>query len=87
MIIGRVRGRVQGVWFRRHVAEVARRVLVNGYARNLPDGSVEVLLAGDDGAVSRVRTAVEEGPPGARVDAVEWRPAEGLPAPVGFEVL
>lgn len=87
MIVGHVRGKVQGVWFRRHVADAALRERVSGHARNLPDGSVEVLLAGAEGAVARVRAAVEEGPPRSRVVSVTWRPAGEMPAPQGFEVL
>ncbi len=87
MIVGHVRGKVQGVWFRRHVADAALREGVSGHARNLPDGSVEVLLAGAEGAVARVRAAVEEGPPRSRVVSVTWRPAGEMRAPQGFEVL
>ena len=39
-------GRVQGVGFRWQVREVARKHECTGYARNLPDGSVELLVEG-----------------------------------------
>src|SRR5690606_10361094 len=70
-----------------HVADAALREGVSGHARNLPDGSVEVLLAGSEAAVARVRAAVEQGPPRSRVESVEWRPAGEMPAPAGFAVL
>ncbi|HZL86426.1 MAG TPA: acylphosphatase, partial [Candidatus Krumholzibacteria bacterium] len=38
-----VRGRVQGVGFRVFVAQQAHQLGVRGYARNQPDGSVEVV--------------------------------------------
>jgi acylphosphatase len=64
-----VRGLVQGVGFR---VAVARRAFgVAGWARNLRDGGVEVVLEGEPEAVARVEALVREGPRGARVDEVE----------------
>lgn len=39
-------GRVQGVGFRYRVSTIAKRLPVTGYVRNLPDGSVEVIVEG-----------------------------------------
>lgn len=72
-VIGVVRGRVQGVFFRRHVQGIAATNAVRGYARNLPNGSVEVLLCGTEKDVAQVQKAVEMGSPSARVEAVAWR--------------
>jgi len=47
-----VGGRVQGVFYRATVAGRARELGVRGYARNLPDGRVEILACGDDETVS-----------------------------------
>lgn len=64
-----MRGLVQGVGFR---VAVARRAFgVAGWARNLRDGGVEVVLEGEPEAVARVEAFVREGPRGARVDGVE----------------
>jgi acylphosphatase len=41
------RGNVQGVGFRFTACRAARNYDVTGYVRNLPDGSVEVLVEGD----------------------------------------
>ena len=41
-----VSGRVQGVFYRATVARRARELGIDGYARNLPDGRVEVLACG-----------------------------------------
>ena len=41
------RGRVQGVGFRYTAHEIAGRYEVAGFVRNLPDGTVEMLLQGD----------------------------------------
>lgn len=85
-VLGLVTGRVQGVWFRRFVATQARSHGVSGYAKNLPDGRVEVLLHGAPQAVANVAEQVAVGPPAARVDRVDWRDV-AVPAAEGFEVL
>jgi acylphosphatase len=72
-----VRGRVQGVGFRWFVCESARELGLGGDVRNLPDGAVEVRAAGDAAALARLRHAVERGPRGARVDAVEAVDVQG----------
>ena len=64
-----MRGVVQGVGFRVAVARRAFRVA--GWARNLRDGGVRVVLEGEPEAVARVEGFVREGPRGARVDEVE----------------
>lgn len=82
---GMVSGKVQGVWFRRFVQGEAAEAGVTGHAKNLADGRVEVLLCGPADAVATVKSAVAVGPPGARVDHVEWRelPHRGI---TGFVV-
>ena len=78
--LGLVKGKVQGVWFRRFVQQQAESRGVAGYAENLPDGSVEVLLCGDSGKVLEVQTQVSIGPPAAEVDEVQWQdtPLRGI---------
>lgn len=67
----RVRGRVQGVWYRASTADQARVLGVHGHARNLDDGSVEVLAVGPPEAVDALLKWLWEGPPLARVTGVE----------------
>ena len=67
----RVRGRVQGVWYRASPAQQAQSLGVHGHARNLEDGSVEVLAVGTAGAVDALLDWLREGPPLARVSSVE----------------
>ena len=67
----RVRGRVQGVFFRGATERQARALGVAGWVRNCDDGSVEAVF---EGASERVAAAVafcREGPRSARVDQVE----------------
>jgi acylphosphatase len=62
-----VSGRVQGVFFRASTSKQARSLGVSGYARNLPDGRVEVLACGPDAAVQQLCDWLAQGPPGAQV--------------------
>lgn len=66
----RVTGKVQGVWFRESTRREADRLGVEGHAINRPDGSVEVVAAGEAGAVDRLAEWLKTGPPMARVDEV-----------------
>ncbi|NGP51909.1 acylphosphatase [Thioalkalivibrio sp. XN8] len=68
-----VTGRVQGVFFRASTARKAAELGVTGAARNLPDGTVEVLACGSEQAVAGLCDWLHEGPPAARVDEVEVR--------------
>lgn len=65
-----VTGRVQGVSFRASTCSEARRLGVVGWVRNLPDGSVELEVEGDDDRVAALLAWCEHGPPGARVATV-----------------
>jgi acylphosphatase len=66
-----VSGRVQGVYYRASTRERARELGVTGYAKNLPDGRVEVLACGEPRAVARLCEWLWIGPPSAKVTAVE----------------
>lgn len=66
-----VSGRVQGVFFRDSCREQANAADVAASARNLEDGSVEVVLEGERDAVERVIEWCRRGPEGAQVESVE----------------
>jgi acylphosphatase len=66
-----ITGKVQGVYFRHSTRLQAERLGIRGVARNLPDGSVEVLADGTQEAVENLREWLRHGPPGARVAAVQ----------------
>ena len=69
-----IRGRVQGVFFRQSMREVASRNGVRGWVRNRSDGrTVEAVLEGPRDAVLKVVEWAKVGPPGARVEDVEVR--------------
>lgn len=65
-----VAGRVQGVFFRASTREQALRLGLKGYARNLPDGRVEVLAYGPAQALDQLCDWLRLGPPQAQVTAV-----------------
>jgi acylphosphatase len=65
-----VSGRVQGVYYRASARERARAGGVTGYARNLPDGRVEVLACGEEEAVQAFIEWLWIGPGAARVSEV-----------------
>jgi acylphosphatase len=73
-------GRVQGVYFRHSTRIEAKRLAIRGSARNLPDGSVEVVAQGKAAAIEELRAWLRHGPRDARVD--ELREAEPVEAPV-----
>jgi len=65
------RGQVQGVGFRWYVWREAERLGLGGFARNLSDGTVEVVSQGPDEALDRLEQALRRGPSGGRVDALD----------------
>jgi acylphosphatase len=67
----RVRGRVQGVFFRETTWRAALDAGVAGFVRNLPDGSVEAAFEGTPEAVDRLVAFARTGPPDAEVGEVE----------------
>ena len=80
-----VHGRVQGVFFRDSVRRLAEREGVAGWARNVPDGTVEAVLEGEPAAIERLVDFCRLGPPHAavqRAEVTEEEP-EGL---AGFRI-
>jgi len=82
----RVTGRVQGVGFRAWTRERAQALVVDGWVRNEPDGSVTVLIAGTPSAIDEMATALRDGPPWSRVSGVEIEPAQAAGIAPGFQV-
>jgi acylphosphatase len=75
----RIRGRVQGVFYRQSTVETASRLELAGWVRNLPDGSVEAVVEGPMAVVREFLDWCRQGPPAAKVDVVDvdWTDATG----------
>ncbi len=65
-----VRGRVQGVGFRHFVWRTAEELGIQGWVRNLSDGSVEVAGWGSDDKLDALSSALVQGPRWSHVDSV-----------------
>jgi acylphosphatase len=77
----RIRGKVQGVWYRAWMVEEATRRGLKGWVRNRRDGSVEALFAGEPDGIEAMIALCRIGPPLARVDDISSEPtAEDPPA-------
>jgi acylphosphatase len=77
----RVRGRVQGVFFRDSARRQAERRGVAGWASNEPDGTVMLVLEGEREGVERMLDFCRTGPEAAHVEEVE----ESEEEPEGLE--
>ena len=66
-----VKGKVQGVYFRQGMKDIAEKKNVTGWVRNLQDKRVEAILEGKDSDVDSVIEWSHKGPQNATVDDVE----------------
>jgi len=81
-------GTVQGVGFRWFVARHAKALGFRGYARNLPDGSVEVVADGREESLPELERLLQAGPANAQVERVEQSLEAGrIPTGKSFDVL
>ena len=72
-----VHGRVQGVFYRDWTVATAKKLGLAGWVRNLPDGTVEARLEGEEAALDAMIAAMRDGPPRAaptHVDAQDVAP-------------
>jgi acylphosphatase len=83
-----IQGRVQGVYYRHSMRQMARELGVKGWVRNCSDGSVEAIVCGTPDAVASIIEWAKQGPTAAKVSEVRITEAEGqfdsfevLPAP------
>jgi acylphosphatase len=70
----KVRGTVQGVYFRASTVEQARRLGLSGWVMNCADSSVEVVAEGEIKQLEKLTDWCRSGPPGAQVKEVrvQW---------------
>ncbi|HET6457571.1 MAG TPA: acylphosphatase [Nitrosopumilaceae archaeon] len=66
-----VKGKVQGVYFRQGMKDIAEKKNITGWVQNLQDKRVEAVLEGKHIDVNSVIDWSRTGPPNAIVDDVE----------------
>jgi acylphosphatase len=79
----RIKGRVQGVWYRGWTVDQARRLGLSGWVRNRSDGSVEAVFSGPEHVVRAAINLCRQGPPTALVSEITEELEPG-PVPPGF---
>lgn len=82
----KIYGRVQGVGFRHFTVQNAGRLNLKGWVMNMPDGTLEALIAGTPEDVEKMLNKLHEGPAAARVDRVESDSAQPHSLPDSFRV-
>ena len=80
-----VSGRVQGVGYRYFALHVAEPLNVAGFARNQPDGTVEVVAEGSEAELEELEARLSEGPSFSHVEGVD-RVAIDPPGHRGFDI-
>lgn len=69
-----IKGRVQGVYFRDYTQRQAAFLNIQGWVRNLPNGSVECLITGEDQVTREMIDWLRKGSPMCRVDDIVVTP-------------
>ncbi len=68
-----VSGKVQGVYYRKHIQEMAKEAGFRGYVRNLPDGRVEAVAnIEDEKRLKEFLTILKKGSPWSRVEEIKY---------------
>ncbi|WP_159739163.1 acylphosphatase [Vibrio atypicus] len=81
-----VSGLVQGVGFRYHTSYQGMRLGLTGYAKNLNNGDVEVVVCGEESAILLMADWLQEGPKTSCVESVVSEPTSYKPYK-GFKIL
>ena len=69
-IIIKVSGKVQNVGFRFYTKKAAKSLGINGYVKNLPDGSVYIEAEAEDYIIDQFVEWCRKGPSWARVEKI-----------------
>lgn len=81
-----ISGRVQGVCYRASTKDMADRLGLSGWVRNLADGRVEAYFEGPERDVQKAIDWCRQGPPAANVEGLEFEKMEPEEAFQGFSV-
>ncbi len=80
-----IKGKVQGVGYRYWTLTTAKTLAINGWVRNVADGSVEAVFAGEEDAVLAMLAACNEGPAKADVSTLDITPIAPI-VETGFSI-
>ena len=83
---GLARGRVQRVGYRRYLLDIAQKLGVKGYVRNLPDGSVEFLAQAEPRTLKQFLEKAENPPSPILVEKLEKKPVKPNPRLRYFQI-
>ena len=75
-------GKVQGVWYRAGTREQALQLGLSGWAKNCPDGTVEIHAEGEKEILELFINWCRKGPPAAQVSSldIEWVESQAMTA-------
>jgi len=65
-----ISGRVHGVFFRSTTCDIARKLGLKGYVKNLDNGDVEIIAQGNEKGLNELIDFCHKGPPSARIDNI-----------------
>lgn len=74
-----IHGKVQGVFFRKFVKKTADSLGLNGWVRNNPEGTVELIAEGSEEDLEKLLEKCREGPDAANVEGInaDWKEYTG----------
>ena len=81
-----VSGIVQGVFYRQSTKEKALELGISGIVKNLPDGNVYIVATGTSGQLDQLVQWCKQGPPRAKVTAVNVEEEESPQVFTGFVI-
>ena len=68
----KVYGKVQGVWFRKYIKQIALKYNLVGMVKNLDDGTVLIYVSGESKNIRRFNNKIYIGSPGSKVDIIHF---------------
>lgn len=82
----KVYGKVQGVWFRKYIKQKAIEYKLVGMVKNLDDGTVLIYVYGDSKNIIEFNDKIFIGPPGSKIDKIEFSKKSILSKYSSFEI-
>lgn len=81
-----IEGRVQGVFYRAFTRDVAARLGINGWVKNLYDGRVEAVFEGNSSLIEKAVNECKKGPHGSLIKEINIFREEYSGELKGFEI-